>query len=421
MKIVFVSNYINHHQIPFCEALIKKLGPAGDFAFIQTEEIEEERTSMGWKDEKLPYVLRSYESKEAHEACLKKILDADCALIGWTTDMSLIMPRLKKGALTLRISERLYKKSQLYAYNPRGLIAKYKEHTAFRKGPVYLMCAGAYVASDYGIFGAYPGKKFKWGYFPELKEYGNEDPLSFKSNPGEPVKILWAGRFIDWKHAENALLVAGKLKSVGIPFHMNIIGTGEMEEELKQISAEKRLIENVTFTGPMAPDKVREYMEKADIFISTSDRQEGWGAVINEAMNSSCCMIVPAEAGAVPYMIENGYNGYVFRSDDTDELVSCCMQAARYPDIRKKMGSRAYETVRYTWNAQVAAERIIELIGILSDAWGIADDECGKPSRDFPLETIIPWTDGPCSREEVRDESVVTEESLKFKKPDQDY
>ena len=421
MKIVFVSNYINHHQIPFCEALIKKVGPAGDFAFIQTEEIEEERTSMGWKDEKLPYVLRSYESKEAHEACLKKILDADCALIGWTTDMSLIMPRLKKGALTLRISERLYKKSQLYAYNPRGLIAKYKEHTAFRKGPVYLMCAGAYVASDYGIFGAYPDKKFKWGYFPELKEYGNEDPLSFKSNPGEPVKILWAGRFIDWKHAENALLVAGKLKSKGIPFHMNIIGTGEMEEELKQISAEKRLIENVTFTGPMAPDKVREYMEKADIFISTSDRQEGWGAVINEAMNSSCCMIVPAEAGAVPYMIENGYNGYVFRSDDTDELVSCCMQAARYPDIRKKMGSRAYETVRYTWNAQVAAERIIELIGILSDAWGIADDECGMPSRDLPLETLIPWTDGPCSREEVRDESVVTEESLKFKKPDQDY
>ena len=202
---------------------------------------------------------------------------------------------------------------------------------------------------------------------------------------------------------------------------MNIIGTGEMEEELKQISAEKRLIENVTFTGPMAPDKVREYMEKADIFISTSDRQEGWGAVINEAMNSSCCMIVPAEAGAVPYMIENGYNGYVFRSDDTDELVSCCMQAARYPDIRKKMGSRAYETVRYTWNAQVAAERIIELIGILSDAWGIADDECGMPSRDLPLETLIPWTDGPCSREEVRDESVVTEESLKFKKPDQDY
>jgi len=421
MKIVFVSNYINHHQIPFCEAMIEKLGPAGNFVFIQTEKMEEERTSMGWKDETPAYVMKAYENEKIHEECLKKIMDADCALIGWTTDMSLVMPRLKKGALTLRISERLYKKSQLYAYNPRGLIAKYKEHTAFRKGPVYLMCAGAYVASDYGIFSAYPGKKFKWGYFPELKEYGNEDPTEFKSKSGEPVKVLWAGRFIDWKHAENALLVAGKLKSEGIPFHMDIIGTGEMEEELKQIVAAKRLIENVTFTGPMEPSKVREYMEKADIFISTSDRQEGWGAVINEAMNSSCCMIVPAEAGAVPYMIENGYNGYVFKSDDTDELLSCAMQAARYPDIRKKMGQRAYETVRYTWNAANAADRMVQLIGILSDAWGIAEDECGVPSREVPTETVIPWDEGPCSREEVRDESVVIEEALKFDKSEDEY
>ena len=421
MKIVFVSNYINHHQIPFCEALINKLGPAGDFVFIQTQEVEEERTAMGWKDDAPSYVLKAYESEEIHEKCLKKIMDADCALIGWTEDMSLVMPRIKKGALTLRISERLYKKSQLYAYNPRGLIAKYKEHTAFRKGPVYLMCAGAYVASDYGIFSAYPGKKFKWGYFPELKEYGNEDPAELKSKPGEPVKILWAGRFIDWKHAENALFVAGKLMDEGIPYHMDIIGTGEMEEELKQISAQKRLIENVTFTGPMSPADVRTYMEKADIFISTSNRQEGWGAVINEAMNSSCCMVVPAEAGAVPYMVENGYNGYVFKSDDTDELVSCVMQAARYPDIRKKLGRRAYETVRYIWNADVAAERVLKLIAILSESWGIERDECGVPSREVPARVEIPWDNGPCSKEEVRDESVVIEEALKFKKSEDEY
>ena len=194
-----------------------------------------------------------------------------------------------------------------------------------------------------------------------------------------------------------------------------------MEEELKQITAAKRLIENVTFTGAMEPSKVREYMEKADIFISTSDRQEGWGAVINEAMNSSCCVVVPAEAGAVPYLVDNGYNGYVFRSDDTDELVSCVEQAARYPDIRKKLGQRAYETIRYTWNAGCAADRLVQLIGILSDAWGIAEDECGVPSKEVPTETVIPWDEGPCSREEVRDESVVIEEALKFDKSEVDY
>ena len=361
MKIVFVSNYINHHQIPFCEALIKKLGPAGDFVFIQTEKIEKERTSMGWKDETPSYVLKAYKNEEVHEKCLKKIMDADCALIGWTTDMSLVMPRLKKGALTLRISERLYKKSQLYAYNPRGLIAKYKEHTAFRKGPVYLMCAGAYVASDYGIFGAYPGKKFKWGYFPELKEYGNEDPTEFKSKPGEPVKILWAGRFIDWKHAENALLVAGKMTAEGIPFHMDIIGTGEMEEELRQISAEKRLIENVTFTGPMSPAEVRTYMEKADIFISTSDRQEGWGAVLNEAMNSGCACVAGNQIGATPYLLQNGMNGFVFRSKNQKELNLDVETMIKNSKLRKVIAIKAYETILYIWNASEAAIALLDM------------------------------------------------------------
>ena len=414
MKIVFVSNYINHHQIPFCEAMIKALGPEGEFVFIQTEKMEEERTSMGWDASNLPgYVCCSYTDDKSHEECLKKIMEADVALLGWTTDMSLIMPRLKSGAFSFRISERLYKKGTLYAYNPRGLIAKYKEHTAFRKNPVYLLCAGAYVSCDYGIFHAYPDKMFKWGYFPEFKDYGNDDPMDKKSKPGEKIRILWAGRFIDWKHAENALFAANALKEEQIPFHMDIIGTGEMEDELKQIATEKRLMDDVAFTGPMSPEKVREYMERADIFFSTSDRQEGWGAVINEAMNSACLCVVPAEAGAVPYLVKNGKNGFVFRSDDTEQLKSCVIQAARYPDIRKEFGMKAYETIKYEWNATVAAERLTELIGVLMEAWGIEEGKSGHPVGNPGHDLEIPATSGPCSPATVMDEQLIIERALK--------
>ena len=155
-------------------------------------------------------------------------------------------------------------------------------------------------------------------------------------------------------------------------------------------------------------------MEKADIFISTSDRNEGWGAVINEAMNSACCVIVPAEAGAVPYMVKNGSNGFVFRSDDTEELVSDCLQAARYPEIRQTYGMNAYETIVYTWNASEAASRLITLIGLLMKAWGISEGSCGRPDRAVPDKVEVPWTEGPCSEETVRDESVVTDNALKL-------
>ena len=46
LTVTFVSNYINHHQIPFCEAMRKRLGDS--FVFVQMEEMEEERKKMGW-------------------------------------------------------------------------------------------------------------------------------------------------------------------------------------------------------------------------------------------------------------------------------------------------------------------------------------------------------------------------------------
>lgn len=46
MTITFVSNYINHHQIPFSNAMYAQTGE--DYCFIQTEPMEEERRNMGW-------------------------------------------------------------------------------------------------------------------------------------------------------------------------------------------------------------------------------------------------------------------------------------------------------------------------------------------------------------------------------------
>ena len=104
MTFTFVSNYINHHQIPLCEALYKTLGE--DFTFIQTMPMEEERVAMGWGVDlqKLPYVLCLYENEYE---CLKKIAESDVVLFGWTEREDIVAARLQSGRTTLRVSERL--------------------------------------------------------------------------------------------------------------------------------------------------------------------------------------------------------------------------------------------------------------------------------------------------------------------------
>lgn len=381
MTITFVSNYINHHQIPFSNACYKELG--GGYHFIQTEPMEEERIAMGWGKEAggLPYVKYFYE-EEAD--CRKLLQESDIAIFGWIRREDLldatavIGERLKRGKFSLRVSERLYREGQWKAVSPRGLIRKYKDHTRFRKEQVGLLCAGAYVASDFHIVRAYPEKMFRFGYFPETRHY-TERELEEKKEKDGKLHIVWAGRFMPLKHPEFAVRIGEELRREGCDFHIHMAGGGELEESIRSQVREKELEEAFTFYGYTEPAAVREIMEKCHIHLFTSNHLEGWGAVVNEAMNSGCAVVANAEAGAVPYLIRHGENGLIYRSSYEDFAVQVKKLAADREMIGR-LGQAAYRTITEQWNAEHAAKELLRFC------------------RDW-IETgrMIPAQDGPFS------------------------
>lgn len=365
MKVTFVSNYINHHQIPFCEAMVRELGEA--FCFIQTQPMEEERIRMGWSADlsSLSYVKLFYEQEEM---CRRFIMESDVVLFGGVDDESYIVERLSAQKPVVRLSERLYKSGQWKAVSPRGLIQKYKDHTKYRKKPVYLLCCGGYVASDFHIVRAYPDKMFKWGYFPKLITHDIDALIKEKrdrSEKSEKTELLWAGRFIDWKHPEYAIKAATRLKAEGYSFHLTMVGGGEMEEELKKQAYENNLQDVVTFAGYKTPQEVREYMEKADIFLFTSDYGEGWGAVLNEAMNSGCAVIANCAIGAVPFLLRPGENGLIYPNLDFNCFYTHLTGLVGDPEKMSAYGKAAYETIAGEWNADCAAKKLVALLNAM--------------------------------------------------------
>ena len=359
MIITFVSNYINHHQIPFCNAMNRLT--EGGFIFVQTEEMEEQRVRMGWNETERPGYVRCFYEEETF--CRQRILDSDIVLFGGTDEESYIVERLKTGRPVIRVSERLYKTGQWKAVSPRGLKKKYTDHTQYRNAQVFLLCAGAYVASDFHIVRSYPGKMYCWGYFPETRHYDIEMLLDGKGYGQEKIPyFLWAARMIDWKHPELALETAAYLKEKGIAFHMDIIGDGPLRAAAEELSDRFHVREQVSFLGYCSPEKVRCFMEKADIFLFTSDRQEGWGAVANEAMNSGCVLVDNQMIGSVPYLVRNGENGLLYRDKDKAQLFSLAEQLANERKLCRRLGQNAYDTITKVWNAENAAERLLELI-----------------------------------------------------------
>lgn len=393
MKLVFVSNYINHHQIPVCNRLYQ--GCSGDFAFIQTEEMEKERLGMGWqRATDIPYLMLYYENPKE---CRRLIEEADVVIFGGTDDENYIMDRLEEGKFTIRYTERMYKSGQWKAISPRGLKKKWHDHTRFNSSPVYLLCSGAYVPSDFGIIRAYRDKMYQWGYFPETKEYDIEKLIAQKGIDGK-LYILWAARFIDWKHPELPLKTAKYLKDAGIAFHMDIVGGGELDGAVKTLHRELELSDCVKLVGFLTPDEVRKRMEKADIYLLTSDRKEGWGAVCNEAMNSGCAVVADHMVGAVPYLIRNGENGFIYADGDEKMLFETVKKLSLDKNMRAEAGREAYLTIKNIWNPETAADNLLNLIGELKvdKDWGINSEAAGNWRGKFEnLKTY------PCKKAEI--------------------
>ena len=348
MKITFVSNYLTIHQIPFCELMYRELG--ANFCFVNTEEMETERIMMGWSNEKrLPFEIDLQQSGDL-------INESDIVIFGSSND-SLIQYRLKNNKPVIRYSERILKDGRWHILSPRAIRNMVKSHTIYRNKNVWLLCAGAYVAGDYGLFGAYLGKSFKWGYFPETR-YSSEEHLFEKKNNSVP-NLLWCGRMLSWKHPELAVLVAKHLREKSIPFHMDIIGDGKLKSQIQSQIDAFHLEDYVTLQGFINPEIVRTYMERTDIFLFTSDFHEGWGAVLNEAMNSGCACVVSHAIGAAPYLIDDGKNGLLYKNGETQQLLEKVELLIKDLSLRKNVGLNAYHTIVDTWNAELATKRII--------------------------------------------------------------
>lgn len=366
MNIAYVSNFMNHHQLPLSMALLNM--PNINYKFISWEPIPEERINMGYEDmnHKYPFVICAYDSKKEMKNAIRLIDEADITIYGSCPD-SLIIRRATKGRICIKFSERYFKKGIGLFQMPHNIASAWRHLRPFEKLPVYFCCSSAYTSADINRYTRLKNRAFKWGYFPEVKQYDIDKLMKNKMSVGTSeqrtpvVSILWTGRFIEWKHPESAIFVAEELKQKGYSFELSIIGNGPLENKLQTMIEKKHLSKCVKVLGAMSPEHVRRHMEQADIFLFTSDYNEGWGAVLNEAMNSGCSVVASHAIGSVPYLIKDGYNGRVYENRNQKQLNDLVIDLIEDRKYREMLGRNAYATLIKTWNAEEAAMRFVKL------------------------------------------------------------
>ena len=139
LRVTFISNFITHHQRPFCDAMNAREDVT--FTFVAQKPLSDIRKGMGWQEsEALPYEIRAYESEGERARALDAVRESDVAIFGYdrADEFFTTFMNETKG-IAVRCSERLYRRGRWRALSPRGILLRRKTYGQYNKKRMYLL------------------------------------------------------------------------------------------------------------------------------------------------------------------------------------------------------------------------------------------------------------------------------------------
>ena len=352
---------MTHHYLPLCLELEKLLGD--DFKFVSQKPIYDWRLDLGFEDldKKYDFIVRSYESEKELEKAKQLAKDSDVVIVGELINDYLEERAADKDKLTLRYSYRilLFRDGVFKTiFNFKKWLDFYHMHIKHRKGNTHLLAINGYAPREFNKIGLYKDRVYKWGYFITPNDRDVKELIEIKRR-NDPVRIIWVARFISWKHPEIVLKLAKRLKEQGYNFKLQMLGTGKLEEKMRRRVQKQHLEDVVEIVGGVPADEVQGYMEKANIYIGTSDAKEGWGVTVNEAMNNALAIVANVKMGSAPFLIEDGVSGMTYKN--YRELEDKVKKLLDDEELRERVSVNAYDYITKEWTPAKGAENIVEL------------------------------------------------------------
>lgn len=331
----------------------------GRYYFVETCDIPQERLRSGYEKIDRPYLLKAWESPENKAKALE--LSTNSEVLVCSTELSTLKykrERLNKGKLTFEYSERPLKRGFLNIFSKTNIVNQVLYHTLYYRKPFYKLCAGGYVANDEYAMRSFIGKCYKFGYFPKVDKIDIDEVIA---NKPSRMTILWCARFLAWKHPEMVVELAKRMRAEGFDILIKMIGSGPMFEKVEKSLKKHGIEESVHLMGNLPNAEVLKMMRESHLFLLTSDKREGWGAVVNEAMSNGCCVVVSDSVGSAPFLIKNKENGCLFKSEDNQSLYENVKKMVSTPGDRNRMTKEAYKTISDEWSPKKAAENLYNL------------------------------------------------------------
>lgn len=224
----------------------------------------------------------------------------------------------------------------------------------------------------YKSLGARKQAIYPFGYFRSKPKLRSQATLRSKNK----IEVVFVGQLTHRKGVDLLLAAILPLLEKHPTLVLSLIGTGDQLEALgKQIVA-LDIKDRIFLEGAIPSDQIPARLANADLLVLPS-RWDGWGLVVNEALSVGVPVVVSDLCGAAD-LIQQGVNGYVFRSEDMVALRSCL-----HAFLSRREEWPALRSAAQAVGERISIEQVAPyLVGCLQHMLGTLD---GRP--------VPPWVE----------------------------
>jgi colanic acid/amylovoran biosynthesis glycosyltransferase len=171
-----------------------------------------------------------------------------------------------------------------------------------------------------------------------------------RTRADEPFHILCVGRLSAAKGQQLLIEAVARLRSMGRPVSLDIVGGGANMPVLQALVRQHGLADVVTLSGPVNQDRIREHYARADCFAMASFA-EGVPVVLMEAMSMQIPCVTSHITG-IPELITHDENGLLTPPSNVDGLVAQLDRLIADPVLARRFPEAARTQVQMHYDLQ---------------------------------------------------------------------